>query len=327
MANSLEGVWSKQGVESFLLGPLGALYALGWWSYQSIYTLKLKKPFEPHAPVVTIGNLIAGGAGKTPTSLYLASVIARLGHPVYVSMSGYGFPRAQDASLAPSGELDASEWGDEPAMVRATAPDLPLVVGRDRVMAAEIVHKADPTAVMLMDDGFQHLRLKQHVTILLDEASPNRFCLPAGPYREPRSTGRKRADLVLPSARFSLERSPTRTTQVSGTAVSAHRVNVLCALARPQRLLEGLQANGLSLDIVRTLPDHDPLTAGTLFDGLEQEAPLVVTAKDWAKLKRRPDLDGRTVFVADYEVKIEPEAEFETWLKVRLDEFCKEAVR
>lgn len=322
MANSLERVWSKQGIESILLSPLGALYALGWWSYQSIYTLRLKKPFEPHAPVVTVGNLIAGGAGKTPTSLYIAEVLRRLGHTVYLSMSGYGFPHAQDATLAPSGSLDASEWGDEPAMVRDMAPDIPLVVGRDRVMAAQIVHRTDPSAVMLMDDGFQHLRLRQHVTILLDQAGPNRFCLPAGPFREPRSTGRSRADLILPSAKFSLHRSPTRTVQVRGTEIPLNRVNVVCALARPQRLLDGLRANGLTLDQVRTLPDHDPLTAGTLFDGLDQNTALVVTAKDWTKLKHRQDLGERPVFVADYVVKIEPEAEFEAWLRVRLDEFC-----
>jgi len=319
VANSFEHIWSEQGIESWVLAPFGALYALGWWSYQSIYKLGLKKPFEPHSPIVTVGNLIAGGAGKTPMALHVADVLKGMGRQVVLSTSGYGFPRAQSATHAPTGELMASEWGDEPAMVRLLRPDLPLVVGRDRVEAARIVHENHPGATLLMDDGFQHLRLRQHATIVLDGDPSNRFCLPAGPYREPRSTGRSRANLVLPSNEFHLRKSPTIIQQVMGPQRVLNELNVLCALARPYRLTEALHNEGFELKTVRNLPDHDPMTAGTLLKDFDMGTPLLVTAKDWVKLRERTDLEGRTIFMASYEVKVEPESEFRDWLRERLD--------
>ena len=319
MASNFEHIWSGIGIESLLLAPFGGLYALGWWTYQSMYGLGLKKPYEPHIPVVTVGNLIAGGAGKSPTALFVADVLNRMDREVVMSCSGYGFPRSVDATLAPDGELSAHEWGDEPAMVRMLRPELPLVVGRDRVMAAKIVHQSHPGAVMLMDDGFQHLRLKQHLTVLLDGVPANPFCLPAGPYREPRSSGRKRGGLVLPNDRMTLFRGGTVVQDRNGSLVSPQETNVLCALARPYRLTDTLVREGYVLRTVRNLPDHDPLTAGNLLTDFDRETPLLVTAKDWVKLRDRKDLEGRSVLIANYEVRIEPLAEFEAWLQQQLN--------
>ncbi|MFX8929914.1 tetraacyldisaccharide 4'-kinase, partial [Acinetobacter baumannii] len=84
--------------------------------------------------------------------------------------------------MAPDGPLDPAGWGDEPAMFRWLLPDVPLVVGRRRVLAAELVHQHFPKAVLVMDDGFQHLPVKKHIQILLDDPTPkNSRCLPAGP--------------------------------------------------------------------------------------------------------------------------------------------------
>ena len=301
-----------------MLSPLGALYALGWWGYQSVYSFGLKKPFEPHCPVVTVGNLIAGGTGKTPMTLFVATVLQEAGRGVVVSASGYGFPRSASASLAPDGELKASEWGDEAAMIRMFRPELPLIVGRDRVEAARIAHQHFPDSVLLMDDGFQHLRLRQHVTLLLAPETPNSFCLPAGPYREPRSTGLRRADLVLPGSEFKVVRSRTIGAPSEGLGPDK-KVNVLCALGRPHQFLDSLRSDGYRLGTVRCLPDHDPLTAGTLLNGFDLETPLLVTAKDWVKLRDRGDLEGRTVLMAKYDVSVEPREGFTDWLRLKLD--------
>ena len=209
-------------------------------------------------------------------------------------------------------------------MLRELVPDLPLVVGRRRVLAARIVHDANPGAVMLMDDGFQHLPLRKDRAIVLDpESPPNRRCLPAGPYREPRRN-RARADLVLPG-RFRvveegpwLEEPPFSALRPLPSALPwPARFAVLCALGQPSRFLASLPEKPAQ---TRLLPDHDPLTAGTLFDGMDPTLPVVVTAKDWVKLRARTDLAERRVLVARHAVRVEPAAEFRAWLAGHLDD-------
>ncbi|MBS1709144.1 MAG: tetraacyldisaccharide 4'-kinase [Armatimonadetes bacterium] len=305
-------LWSGTGPAIWLLSPLSVLYALGWWAYQSIYVLGLKKAAKPHRPIVCVGNLVAGGAGKTPTTLFVLDTLLAAGHQVVVSASGYGSPHQHEAALAPEGDLNPAEWGDEPALFRLKRPDVPLVVGRDRVMAAELVARHYPSAVMLMDDGYQHLRLDPDVRILLDPPRPNRLCLPVGPYREPRWTGVRRASAVVPPD-FAWSRTPTVLSLPDGTPAMPDRpCCVVCALAEPDRFLADLASLGVNVAETRVLPDHDPLEPGTLFDSLPPTMPLVTTAKDWVKL-RRHQLD-RQVFVADYSAVIEPEARFREWL-------------
>lgn len=293
------------------LTPFSWLYAAGWQTYLGIYRLGLKRAAEPHRPVLCVGNLQAGGSGKSPMVRHLAELLRVSGREVVISCSGYGAPRAEAATLAPAGELDAAEWGDEPAMLRLQLPDVPLVVGRRRVLAAELVHRHHPNAVMLMDDGFQHLPLKKTLSIVLDPLDPpNRRCLPAGPYREPRGN-RRRADLVLPNETFRVvEHGPVL------EEPWPERFAVLCALGQPRRFLDSLPRPPVE---TRLLPDHDPLTAGTLWDGIDPALPVVTTAKDWVKLRNRTDLAGRKLLVASHAVRVEPADAFLEWLLGAID--------
>ncbi len=318
MPRRLEERLEAWGITNWLLAPLGWSYALGWKVYEGLYELGLKTASEPHKPVVCVGNLVVGGTGKTPLCLHIAAVLRSLGHEVVLSMSGYGSPASASALAAPAGELGAAAWGDEPAMVRWLDPSLPLIVGRDRVRAAEIARLQFRGSVLLLDDGFQHLRLKSHVSIILEPTGGrNGLCLPAGPYREPRS-GLERADLVIPG-RFALSTTAThfvlpskaRLDRIERTRPDA---SVLCAIARPTRLVQAVEAAGARVAQVRLLDDHDPLSVGTLFDGLDPRLPVIVTAKDWVKLRERRDLSSRTIWIARHEVSVQPQDEFRTWI-------------
>lgn len=311
---------SELGPASYLLAPLSWLYALGWEAYELIYRLGIKKPKEPHRPVVCVGNLQVGGTGKSPFVLYIAGLLKEMGKEVVIGASGYGSPMAEAAQFAPEGELNPRIWGDEPAMIRWLAPDLPLIVGRRRVLAAELCHREAPNAVLLMDDGFQHLPIKKYLSIVLDPPSGNHFCIPAGPYREPRN-GLKRADLLLPG-KFKLTRSKLTFKSANGQLRTADssEVSVLCALGNPETFIASLKDAGLTLGTTKLLRDHDSLGAGTLLDGFPPEKPIVVTTKDWVKLRLRTDLEGREIWIAHQTVSVEPEQEFKAWLKQRLDE-------
>ncbi|AIE84249.1 tetraacyldisaccharide 4'-kinase [Fimbriimonas ginsengisoli] len=302
------------------LTPLSALYALGWEGYLAMYRLGIKQAQEPHCPVLCVGNLVVGGAGKSPLTLHLAQLLRDMGREVVIGCSGYGGPHAEAAALAPSGPLSSREWGDEPAMFRWLLPDVPLVVGRRRVLAAELVQRSHPNAVLVMDDGFQHLPVRKHVTLLLDEPNPkNSLCLPAGPYREPR-WNRRRADEVLPG-RFRVESEPLCIARPDGETVSPPvEYALLCALGQPQRFIEAVEsATRRAATPAIRLADHDPLDAGTLLERLPTDRPTIVTAKDWVKLRERADLGEREWLIARHSVRVEPAIEFRQWLDAKLD--------
>lgn len=316
---TFESIWQKRGLPAILLSPLALLYAIGWQTYLLIYKLKLKRPKEPHKPVVCIGNLLAGGSGKTPLTLTIYDLLTEGGHQVVVGCSGYGSPHEHEATLAPEGQLNPAEWGDEPAMLRWLRPNMPLVIGRNRVLAAKLVNQNHPQSVLLMDDGFQHLPLKKHLTLVVDPESENPFCFPAGPYREPRRTGQKRADRLLrPGIEFAY-RQPFFKEKDGTVRTNLTAVDTLCAIANPSRFHRSLEQMGLVIRQKITLPDHDPLTAPSLFDSLTEERPLVVTAKDWVKLRLRPDLEGLDILITDHGVRIADREKFRDWLLEKID--------
>lgn len=302
------------------LTPLSWLYAAAWNAYEATYRVGLKRAREPHHRIACVGNLQVGGTGKTPFALYVAGELSALGREVVLSSNGYGSARSQGAHLAHGGELDPAGWGDEPAMIRWLKPELPQIVGRDRVKAAELCHAHYPAAVLLMDDGLQHLPLKKHITIVLDPKVRNRRCLPAGPYREP-SHHASRFDLCIPG-KFSIESRLISLRDVSNEAIVYDFVGLcasaLCALARPDVFIDSLRRAGIQLETVVTMPDHDDLSQGNLFDRFDLGLPVIVTAKDWIKLRARPDIGRARILVAIHEVSAEPQAEFRKWLQERL---------
>jgi tetraacyldisaccharide 4'-kinase len=307
-----------------LLTPLSWLYAAGWTAYRAMYRIGAKKPKQPHRPIVCVGNLVVGGSGKTPLTLHVADVLREMGRDVVVSCSGYGGPASAGAQIAPEGELSAPEWGDEPAMMRRLRPDLKLIVGRDRVEAARLCGERYPDAVLLLDDGFQHLPLHKDVSILIEPESKNRLCLPAGPYREPH--GRlSEADVVIPDD-FQVQRRPLRFVKPGGEPAAmpaAQPVSVLCAIGDPERFANDLKAAGLRVEMVKALRDHDKLDAGNLLHGLSPDRPVVVTAKDWVKLLHRSDVDSLPFVVAIQDVELTPAHEFRTRLASLLHEAVK----
>lgn len=317
-------LWFGKGLPEralrYALWPLSLLYALGWRAYLGLYQTGIKRAKHPHRPILVVGNLTTGGSGKSPLTIHLAQLLGEMGYDVVLSLSGYGSPRAEAAQIAPDGPLDAREWGDEPAMTRRLLPEVPLIVGRRRVLAAELCAERFPKAILLMDDGLQHLPLQKDLAILLDEPAPaNPFCLPAGPYREPRSR-RNSASLRIP-CRFKIVELPLRFESPSGESVEApEEANVLCALGRPEKFLESLAFAGVQVRTHRLLPDHDSLSAGTLLESFSREVPLTTTAKDWVKLRLHPDLDGRDIRIARHEIMIEPYEAFRDWLQAKLDE-------
>ncbi len=322
VAGRIEEYWESVNIETFLLAPLAGLYYAGWKSYELPFQLGIKKSHKAKQPVICVGSLMAGGASKSPVTQHLCQVLIDSGRSVVVSLSGYRSQRRKGAFLAPAGPLSAKVWGDETAAFRDVFPDVTIVTGKDRVKASQLAYDSDPKAVFLMDDGFQHLELQKDVTLLLDpDPAPNPCLIPAGPYREPRKQGRNRASMVFPNSEFKVEGTAFSLEAHAGEGMEnawPSEVQVLCAIGRPHRLMQTLEAFGMKVVDARFLPDHDPMDSPDMWSPFQPNLPIVMTHKDWVKVREREDWQGRTLLIAKLKVTIQPEAAFSDWLNHRL---------
>ncbi len=285
----------RPGLRARLLAPLGWFYAAGT-------ARRLRRAgYVPRVPVICIGNLVAGGAGKTPTTLALAERLTACGLAVHVVSRGFGGSLAGPVQVDPA-RHGATEVGDEPLVLSAIVP---VWVARDRAAGVRAAEDAG-ASVILMDDGFQNPSVTAAMSIVVVDAARgfgNGRCIPAGPLREPVPVGLARADLVLAigDARAQDRFAALWGRQISVPIVQAALVPLatgmdwqdspvlaFAGIADPERFFASLRGLGARVLRGEALPDHAPLSE-TLLRRLEAEADtlgaqLVTTEKDAARL-------------------------------------------
>lgn len=314
----------SRGPLARLLWPLSLLYG-------ALLARRMRRAAREPAsllpvPVVVVGNVVVGGAGKTPTTLAVVAHLCAQGWRPGVISRGYG--RRGDAPQQVDHDSDPAAVGDEPLLIRRVS-GVPVWVGRSRMAAAHGLLRTHPqTDVLVCDDGLQHLALHGDVRIVVfdDRGLGNGWLLPAGLLREPWpiAQARRAPQLMLQHrggddsnarvpapaglqvfgatralAPLAIDRAGGRRALASFTD---RPVLAIAAVARPQRFFDMLQAQGVPIARTIALPDHAGPDA--LVHALQGwTGHVLCTQKDIVKLGAAPA--GASVWAVPLELSID----------------------
>ena len=281
------GFWRRRGAMAHLLSPLGALYgfSVAWKASHA------GAAYHAAMPVLCVGNLTAGGSGKTPVAIEIARMLEARGKKPVLLTRGYGGKTHGPALVKP--HHSARIMGDE-ALVLARAA--PTIVSRDRALGGALAGDGHAD-VLVMDDGHQNFSLKKDLSLVVVDGGGgfgNGMVLPAGPLREPVAQGLKRADAVIimgsgapdlagyagPVLRAWLEPQPHNFT--------GRKMLAFAGIGRPQKFFDTLRAVGAFVEETESFADHYTYQpsdlAGLRARARARGAQLVTTEKDLVRI-------------------------------------------
>ena len=306
--------WQTPGWFSWLLRPLSALAGVFVRRKQKRFDTDPNASYRSPVPVIVVGNIIVGGAGKTPVVLALTEQLRALGWTPGIVSRGYGIDIGPSPRVG-QGQLAAEQFGDEPALIAAQT-QAPIAVHPRRALAAQALLKAFPAVnLIISDDGLQHLALQRDMEVVVQDGRGvgNGCLLPAGPLREPPERLR-RADWLISQIAANQAPPPTPQPAVPGRALSMslrpyqvehllsgrsldwaawcqqysqQELQALAAIGQPERFFTMLRQGGLRLNNTFALPDHAALREQD-FSQLHA-GPVLITRKDAVKCQHMKD--------------------------------------
>lgn len=303
---------------------LGSVFGLGVRGRNALYDHGILPKRKLRGPVLSIGNLSVGGAGKTPFVIRIGAVLKSRRVPFDVLSRGYGRKTRGVALVDPSGS--AAEFGDEPLLITRRL-EIPVIVGEDRYEAGRFAEERFGPQLHILDDGFQHRSLARDFDLVLVTAEdPRDHLLPRGRLREPLRSLR-RADAVVLTSGAARESFP-----VDGKLVwrarrgivpkrVPERVVAFCGIARPQNFFQQLSTAGIHAVAEAVYRDHHAYSAQDVAELLElrrrsEAEGFVTTEKDEINLaEHAPQLSPLAVIPARMRLE-DPGDVVETILRV-----------
>lgn len=288
-------IWSGESPLWRLLLPLSWLYGLVSGVIRLCYRLGFKRAWRAPVPVVVVGNLTAGGNGKTPVVIWLVEQLQRRGIRVGVVSRGYG-GKAASYPLLLNSETTTAEAGDEPVLIfqRTGAP---VAVSPDRAEAVVAILANHNVDIIVTDDGLQHYRLARDVEIVVVDGVRrfgNGWWLPAGPMRE-RVSRLKSVDAVITNGgiphageipmRLAPGLAVNLRTGERRDVAQLHNVVAMAGIGHPPRFFATLEACGVHPQKCVPLADHQALTAEDVNALLSNAQTLIMTEKDAVKCR------------------------------------------
>lgn len=294
MIKRLDHYWYSNNFVSILLLPLAWFYCLVSWVRRRLYKFGVLRVKRIDAVVIVVGNITAGGSGKTPLVIWLADILKSRGWKPGIVSRGYR-GKARYYPCAVTADSDVTQVGDE-AVLLARRCDCPVVVAPNRVDAAQFLLPA--CDIVIADDGLQHYALGRDIEIAVVDGVRrfgNGHCLPAGPLREPQAR-LETVDLRVCNGgtahpvEFAMRLRPLDACNLAHTAhvrsVESFRnetVHAVAAIGNPARFFNQLRALGLHV-IEHAFPDHHHFVEQDIRFG--DERSVLMTEKDAVKCSR-----------------------------------------
>ncbi|RDS80541.1 tetraacyldisaccharide 4'-kinase [Dyella monticola] len=288
---TLHAGWYGQSRLPWWCYPLAALYGVVVAIRRTLYRLGWLRAVRLPCPVVVVGNITAGGTGKTPLTLAVVEALRERGFRPGVVSRGYGGSQRQPTLLGDA--PNPAEVGDEPCLMRGRG--VPVAIGRDRPAAAQLLLDGG-CDVVVADDGLQHYRLARDIEICVIDGERrfgNARLLPAGPLREPLGRLKQVGFRVCNGAAAQAGEVPMRLHgdharaladghERSIASFSGMRVHAVAAIGHPQRFFSDLAMQGIEV-IPHPFPDHHAFTRDDLAYG--DDLPVLMTEKDAVKCR------------------------------------------
>lgn len=284
--------WYHPSLLRWLLWPLSAIYRVITHIRRLAYHHDFFTRHQMPVPVIVVGNISVGGTGKTPFVIWLAQQLLQAGYQPGIISRGYG-GHAAHYPVDVNAASNPKQAGDEPVLI-ARQVSCPIVVDPNRSRAAAHLLSQHQCDVIISDDGLQHYALKRDIEIVLVDGQRrfgNKYCLPAGPLREPMSR-LKQVDFVVYHGnddasdyqmQLKLEQlinlHDNNQTQ-SLDELTGEEVHAVAAIGNPQRFFDQLCQHGLIVH-PHAFTDHHPFTASDLAFG--DKLPILMTEKDAVK--------------------------------------------
>lgn len=286
--------WNRRGALAWLLWPASLAFGAVVVLRRLLYRLRLLRRARVDVPVIVVGNLVAGGSGKTPLALWIAEFLGARGRNPGIVSRGYGGSLEMPAEVSIAS--DPAAVGDEP-MLLARRSGVPVWVAVRRAEACRALRAQHPDCdIIVADDGLQHYALERDIEICVVDARGfgNGFLLPAGPLREPASRLRSVGAVVVhgqaPVKGFAMRLEGTQLVRLvnarevrPATSFAGQKMHAVAGIGDPERFFIQLAGFGITL-VQHAFPDHHPFSAGDLEFG--DEAPVVMTEKDAVKCMR-----------------------------------------
>ncbi len=287
-------MWMKEILEGRRRGKsalwlLSKLYEAGVRLRHKAYHLDLLPTKKVDAVVVSIGNIVAGGVGKTPLVHFLAEVLSK-DHQVAILSRGYkSKAENKQESFLVTPSMEADQVGDEPLWLAQKLPHVRVWVGSDRVQSAEKAIK-DGAEIILLDDGMQHLRLQRDFDVCVvsgDAPFSNGHFLPRGYLRDmPSRLHAASLVAVMGSKPLNFEVPQVVFKRSLSAQLKGRKVALFCAIANPERFMSDVQTQGATITSSLIKSDHAPFFQKELEElaSLSKAEVLVCTEKDFVKL-------------------------------------------
>jgi tetraacyldisaccharide 4'-kinase len=286
----------KRNIINYILLPLSAIFYILSSIRRALYRLGIFNTYTSPTPVIIVGNITAGGTGKTPVVIEIVRFLQSQGRTVGVVSRGYG--RKNNQLVVVNQSTSTQDCGDEPLLIFYKT-NATVVVAKDRVQAVQqLEHQVD---IIVSDDGLQHLSMGRMLEIVVFNGFSNGFYLPAGGLRE----GRKRLDTVdiiinntdkkiIPMHFINAE-----TGEKYPLDYFTNEVIAICGIANPQRFFNTLKSLNMHFS-TKIFKDHYNFRK----NDFNYHIPIITTAKDWVKYKEL-DLDNMAnIYYLDITIKL-----------------------